>query len=520
MLGNRSNLCVLVLLAVFCAGATPGGAAQGVRKVEQYRPTDLRFRAEGVAGNPFMVDFSAEFVGPAGQTLKVMGFYDGDSTWVIRFAAPTVGTWTYRTASNVPLLNGKTGKVEVVANTSPVVHGRLRVDRQHPHHFVFEDGTRYFLLGFECDWLWALDANDPSLPNLRRFVDLLAERGFNHIVMNIYAHDTPWAKGNTNKWDYGPPPIYPWEGSNDKPDFSRLNLAFWKHYDRVVDYLFQKGLIAHLMLRVYNKMVKWPPNGSPEDDLYYRYVVARYAAYPNVIWDFSKEAQNERDAKYKLAVISKIKEWDPFDNLVTVHDDNPNYDNGNYKVCDFRSDQQHSTWGKTILAQRAAHKWPILNIEYGYERGVEKLPTYGVSQDWKEVLKRTWEIYCAGGYATYYYSNTAWDLIKWQPEPPGWKRYRILRDFFETTRWWAAEPHQESVLDGRAWCLASPGSEYIVFVPDGGPVKLRLAAGKRYSITGLDPFTGDKTSLGKVEGGDRAIELPDARPWVLLFAAE
>jgi len=516
------NRLFAAFLAVAAAFATRvyGAEQSAVPKAVQYHPTDLRFGAEGVAGNPFQADFSAEFLGPQGKTLKVVGFYDGGTTWVIRFAPPLAGTWTYRTASSLPLLNGKTGKVEAAANSSPIVHGRLRVDSQHPYHFIFEDGTRFFLLGFECDWLWALDAKDPQLPNLRRFVDLLAERGFNSIVMNIYAHDCSWSSGTQNAWDVGPPTIYPWEGSNDKPDFSRMNLAFWQHYDRVADYLFQKGINAHIMLRVYNKMVRWPANGSPEDDLYYRYIAARYGAYPNVTWDFSKEAHNEKDVKYKLDVIAKIRKWDGYGNLVTVHDDDGLYNNGTYDILDFRSDQQHSKWGEIILAQRAMRKWPVHNIEYGYERSVENLATYRVMQDWQEVLRRTWEIYCAGGYCTYYYSNTAWDLIKWDPEPPGWKCYRILRDFFATTRWWGAEPHQDLVLKGRAWCLADPGREYIVFVDKGGAVTIRLVAEKKYTVTRMDPWTGEKTPVGDVEGGDRPIDLSPDHPWVLLIAAK
>jgi hypothetical protein len=499
---------------MICAQETTGPRAV------QYHPTDLRFGAEGVAGNPYMVDFSAEFVGPQGKTLKVVGFYDEGTTWIVRFAPPLLGAWTYRTASSAPLLNGKTGKLMAAANTSPAVHGRLRVDPQHPYHFIFEDGTRFFLLGFECDWLWALDAADAALPNLRRFVDLLAERGFNSIVTNVYAHDCSWTSGTQNAWDFGPPPIYAWAGGNDKPDFSRMNPAFWQHYDRVVDYLFRKGINAHIMLRVYNKKVRWPSNGSPEDDLYYRYAVARYAAYPNVTWDVSKEAHIEKDAKYKLDVIAKIRKWDAFGNLVTVHDDNGNYDSGNYDVLDFRSDQQHSKWGETILAQRQQRRWPVHNIEYGYERGVENLPTYRVMQDWQEVLRRTWEICCSGGYCTYYYSNTSWDLIKWDPEPPGWKHYRILRDFFETTRWWGAEPHPELVVGGQARCLADPGREYIVFADRGGTVTIRLAAEKKYTITRLDPWTGEKTPMGEVDGGDRPLALPPDHPWVLWIVAK
>jgi len=324
--------------------------------------------------------------------------------------------------------------------------------------------------------------------------------------MNAYAHDTSWAKGKSNPWDYGPPAMYAWEGTNAKPDHSRVNLRFWRHYDRVVRYLQEKGIIAHIMLRVYNKMVNWPKNGSPEDELYYKYIVARYQAFSNVLWDFSKEAHNEKNARYKLAVIKAIKKWDAYDRLVTVHDDNGNYDNGSYNICDFRSDQQHSRWGETILAQRKAREWPVLNIEYGYERGVDNLPTYRVMQDWQEVLRRTYEIICAGGYVNYYYSNTSWDLIKWEPEPPGWKRYRILKEFFDGVKYWEMTPKARVNSE---WVLANEGKEYVIFAPKGGTVRFTVSrAASALRAEWLNIYTDEKVPAGEVPNGDHSKKSP------------
>ena len=57
-------------------------------------------------------------------------------------------------------------------------------------------------------------------------------------------------------------------------------------------YLFEKGIVAHVMIQVQNKHVRWPARRSAEDDLYWRYVVSRYAAFPNVVWDVGKESYN------------------------------------------------------------------------------------------------------------------------------------------------------------------------------------------------------------------------------------
>ncbi len=499
------RVCAVVWLSFFaCLTAQTDSPSD---RIEQYHAYDLVLRGSGQRANEFMVDVSATFEGPKGEKLTIPGFYDGAGNWKVRFSPTSIGKWRYTTRCGADsAMNDRKGEIECVPNTNPNIHGGLKVDRDHPCHFIYEDGTRYFLLGFEADWIWALDMSDPEMPNLKRFVDAIAAHGFNHLVMNAYAHDTTWARGKSNEWDYGPPEMFAWEGTNDKPDQSRMNVRFWQHYDRVIACLQEKGIVAHIMLRVYNKLVNWPKNGSPEDWLYYKHIMSRYQALSNVVWDFSKEAHNEKDTAYKLAVIRAIKEWDAYDRVVTVHDDNANYDNDSYNVCDFRSDQQHEKWGETILAQRKARRWPVVNIEYGYERGVENLPTYGVMQGWQEVLRRTYEIICGGGYVNYYYSNTSWDLVKWAPEPPGWKKYRILKDFFDGVKYWQMEPKGQ--VNG-AWLLANEGKEYVVFAPNGGTVKLRVSnAQAALSAEWFNIQTGDKAPAGKFHNGEHSKESP------------
>jgi hypothetical protein len=515
----RIWLVFVLIFLTFLAG--PGqtlgenGGGQDPTEVEQYHTYDVILRASRGHANPFTVDVSAMFEGPREERLLIPAFYDGENTWKVRFSPTSRGRWRYVTLCEAdPGMDRKHGEIECVRNTSPNIHGGLKIDREHPRHFIYEDGTRYFLLGFEADWIWALDMSDPEMPNLKRFVDAIAAHGFNHVVMNAYAHDTSWAKGKSCDWDYGPPEMFAWEGTNENPDHTRMNVRFWRHYDRVISYLQEKGIVAHIMLRVYNKLVNWPKNGSPEDWLYYKYIVARYQAFSNVVWDFSKEAHNEKDAEYKLAVIKKVKEWDAYDRLVTVHDDNGNYDNGNYNVCDFRSDQQHEKWGETIIAQRKARVWPVVNIEYGYERGVEKLPTYNVMQDWQEVLRRTYEIVCAGGYPTYYYSNTSWDLVKWEPQPPGWKRYRVLKDFFDGVKYWLMEPKGQI---GGTWVLANEGKEYVIFAPNGGAVRFSIAGvGSPLRAEFLNIQTGERAAAGTFADGEHSKESPFGTTPVIL----
>src|ERR1039457_1345527 len=122
-----------------------------------------------------------------------------------------------------------------------------------------------------------------------------------------------------------------------------MNIAYWQHYDRVMTALNERGMQAHIFIKVYNKQVNWPAHGSEEEKLYFRWLIARYAAYPNVNWDFSKEANNEKDLAYKLGRLRFLRQNDPYYRLLTVHDDYKTYDDAAYnELLDYRSDQQHS----------------------------------------------------------------------------------------------------------------------------------------------------------------------------------
>ena len=357
--------------------------------IEQSHWHDFAFTAQ-ISGNPFDVDLRGVFTGPGGVQLVVPGFYDGENTWIIRFSPTAVGHWSMRTSSPAAALNGRLeANIECSANTNPAVHGGLLVDPVNRHHFLYEDGTRYFLMGYEADWLWAVDMKDPDRKVMRHLIDQIASRGFNHLIVNVFAYDTSWSKGKMNEWDYGPPEMFVFGGSNEKPDYSRLNPAFFKAYDGMMQALQDKGIVAHLMLKVYNKMVNWPTPGSEDEQRYFRYVTARYQAFSNVVWDFAKESYNEPDKKLQKRLTDLIRSTDGYHRLTTAHDnDIYDWNPGLNSNLDFRTDQEHKDWKEMLIFDRELRQWPVVNSELYYERGVDDLPSYPIKQDWQEMVHR------------------------------------------------------------------------------------------------------------------------------------
>ena len=499
----------VVFAAITAQSADNGGAATAMQ-LPLWQTHDFSFTNQAAVENPFQVPFAAEITGPGAMKMTLPGFYDGDGVWKIRVSPTARGEWKIVTRSSVAALDGQRVKFVGTKNLSGA-HGGVRVDPQHPFHFVSEDGTRFFPMGYECNWLWALDATNAALPTVNRFLDKLAASGFNYVIVNAFAYDTSWRKGKTGADDFGPPEFFPWAGSNEQPDHSQFNLVYWQHYDRVIAALNERGMVAHILMKVYNKMVNWPAKGSAEDDLYFRWLIARYAAYPNVHWDFAKESNNEKDLDYKLGRIKFVRENDPYHRPITTHTDLQAFDSGVYNdLLDYRSDQVHTNWHASLLKHRAQHTWPVLNVEFGYEHGPKgiKDKTYNVAQSPEEVCRRAWEICLAGGYVSYYYTYTAWDVIRPDDTPPGYAYFRHLREFFDTIGYWLMNPADDLVSEG--FCLANPGREYIVFLNRPTAFTLKLEGlRKKVKAEWFQPFTGKRNSAGELGDGVQQLTPPE-----------
>ncbi len=529
---TRISMTAAAVALSFIFGIVPGvdasdriadGAGQVV--VHRWQPHDFAFKADAKVANPFMVRFSAEARSPDGKSLTLPGFFDGAGTWKVRVAPTVEGTWSIVTHSDVKGLDGRTVEFTCVKSESPNAHGLLRVDKEHPHHFMFDDGTHFFMQGYEYDWLWALDMDKPGVPTVEKSLDLLAQHGFNYVILNSYAHDTTWRKGKSSPDDYGPPLLYPWEGNNDQPDQSRMNLAYWRHYDQVMAALNERGMQAHMLIKVYNKMVNWPRHGSDEENLFFRWLLARYAAYPNVIWDFSKEANNEKDLAYKQGWLKWLRDNDPYHHLITVHDDAKTNDSGAYDdLTDFRASQQHSNFHETILRQRAHRAWPVANVESDYECGPGGVSdrTYSKAMTAEQMLRTLWEIQMAGGYTAYYYTYTAWDVIRPLDVPPGYSYLKHFGDFWRATAFWKLEPSDKLVNHG--WCLSDPGQEYVVFQNEPQPFTLEIAGAEApLAAEWFNPQTGKRSAAGTFGNGPASFVPPTewgAAPLVLHLAVK
>jgi len=168
-----------------------------------------------------------------------------------------------------------------------------------------------------------------------------------------------------------------------------------------------------------------------------------------------------------------------------------------------------------VLFDRQILPWPIVNSELYYERGVDDLPTYPVKQDWQDMIRGAYEVYLSGGYFVYYYSNTAWDVVKPDPEPPGMPRFQTLKENLAALPYWLMEPKPELAAGGP--CLAIPGEVYAYLVqpsrrPEGSPAP-----------TASRPPRVGRPSLGQAREiaiNLNALQGPATAQWVNIWSGE
>jgi hypothetical protein len=491
-------------------------------QVQKWHPVDLQFISTNAYINPFTnVALSASFSGPGGISLTVPGFYAGSQTWIVRFCPTFEGIWSYTTTSSDSMLNSQIGGINCVSNLNPAVHGVLRVDPNYRHNFIYDDGTPCFYLSFEADWLGEMDFGNPNVPRAKSLIDIYRTNGFNAALINLYAYDTSWESGTTSAFDFGPPTQIVWLGSNGSPDYFHMNTNYFNNYDRVIDYLFQNGITAHIMMRVYNKQVNWPANRSAGDNLYWSYIVARYQGYPNIIWNFSKEAYNESDDVYENDTLLGIRARDAYAHMLTIHDDTTFYSNPAYtNTCDFRTYQSSGGYSAMITG-RNAQNWPILQAEdQQYQVGNDGGYTFGPHSTVASTLNITLENFMAGAAVNYYYTYHSWDVVRYNEMPNGLSAYKNLADLFRSTAWRTLVPSENLINSpgsGRH-CLANPGSEYVVYLQGSGSVTLTISgapAGNSLKATWLNVTTGAQQNLANTGNGSPTFTNPWSDPALL-----
>lgn len=484
----------LCLLAAGFAGMVV--SAEGAETVERWGRYEVTLNQAGTYDNPFTHAWLKCRFRCGKETVLVDGFYDGGKTWKIRFMPASEGEWSYKTESNDPGLDERSGAL-VCGPPSKENHGPIVI--RNTYHFAFADGTPCYPVGTTLyNWIHREETlQQETLATLR-------EHAFNKVRFCTFPK---WYRYNRVE-----PPLYPWpKKENGEFDRDRFNPAYFKHIERRVEDLLDMGIIADIILFHPYDNDRWGHSkmSQAQDDAYLKYLISRVAAYRNVWWTMANEYDLFKVKKDWDHIFQAVRDLDPYGHPRSNHNCRGWYDHSKPWVTHCNIQHGNDLY-QTTLKARNTYKKPVVIDEYRYEGDI---PQGWGNRTGESEAESHWAIALGGGYGSHgetYYNEE--EKLWWAvggrligTSPP---RIAFLKEIMEQT------PYEEMVpkpdLCPGNYVLCKPGAYYLIYFTTASPTSIKLEGAKPYKADGIDTWNMKVTSLGSAKPGTFHFTPPKA----------
>lgn len=480
-------------------------------------------------GNPF-TDYQIEgvFTGEHEQ-IRTDGFYDGGGIYRVRFMPSCEGHYHYEITGDYAK-NGEPvrGEFEVLPAREGN-HGPVHV--ADTFHFRYADGTPYYSVGTTC-YVWNLQSDE----RIAQTLTSLAESGFNKIRFCIFP----------KHYDYNlrEPRSYPYEGTpmdssvltpenfweytknpqeNNRWDFARFRPEHFRHIEDCILKLGELGIEADLIM--FHPYDRWgfSKMDAAEDDLYVKYLAARFSAYHNIWWSLA----NEYDLLEKTQADwdrfgNLLCEKDPYGHLRSIHNCIPFYDYTRPWVthCSIQRQDIYKT-AENTNEWRETYQKPVVIDEMAYEGDIQH---FWGNITAREMVRRFWECAMRGGYPGHGETYMDPDDVLWwshggKLHGESWKRVRFLHRILCETPGLGLASDARNDYNG---VTAVPQDEkarrekayFIYYYSFMQPSWKSFDLEGRYEAEVIDTWNMTIESRGVVEGKCR-VELP-GRPFMAI----
>lgn len=562
------RLLIIVSVVLFPANALPAAELPPQTPV-QWKPQEICLTAASEHpwwSFPVTIDFTHQ---STGGRLVAEAYWNGGRQWVVRFAAPQPGVWTWQTSSDDSGLDGQSGRFEVRPPThdetarNPNYRGQLRISC-NGRYFEYAEGMPVFLL---ADTLWSGNTARCGLgeqedgPFFRYLADRQA-KGFTTILikyLNGFDDGPSNPKGERNEGGY----------AFLERDFNRLNPLYFRALDRRMTAIWSHGFVAAI------PTAWWGKTNQSVFDLQWAkrvtaYCTVRYGAY-NSLWCLSGEYQYAfKDCGWTEESFNdlgrSVQAHNPYGHPLSIHpsarlDWPPPHDcqssrpfhasgwlDHHWLQTGQSIDRMHNIVTRATENRALSPSRPVFCSE-GY---------YDVSDDPDQSYHARWQAWVAmlSGCAGYGYgAHGIWQfydpadpkgetgkpdrrVIPWSQalQFEGSTMMRPVRSLLTRYPWWQLEPHREWLLvDGQPsplptatdlrppHCAAIPGQLCLIYIPRGNAsraLKLTNLHGELYQGQWYNSRTGETTWLGDTPAGQTEWPIP-RRPspadedWVL-----
>ncbi|MBI3973270.1 MAG: DUF4038 domain-containing protein [Chloroflexi bacterium] len=511
------------------------------------------------------ITVDAECISPSGKHHRVPGFWDGGTTWRVRFSPDETGEWHYEVRSR-PVLSAALSLSKGVKGQGPrhvaadgafpcvpyegdnplYRNGPPRVSNNR-RHLAHADGTPFFWL---ADTVW----NGPLLSTEDEWAHYTRTRRGQRFTAAQYV---------STQWRTAP------DGGPDGPTFTgrdridSLRPEFFRRLDARLDTLADAGIVgAPVLLWAIGggqNAEANPGYARSEEDcaLLACYQVARWHAHP-VVWILNGDGrytgeQAERWKRIGRAVFPEDQAHAP----VATHPGGKQWVGTEFRdepwldIIGYQSGHgdDEAAW-RWLVEGPPARQWTevphqaVINLEPCYENHL----AYHSRQPHSPANVRRacyWSLLVSPTAGVTYGGHGVWGWddgsgppvahpntgtpLPWQEalHMPGAEQLHYLYDSFTSFAWWTLRPDQSllreqpdarDVLRYVTAARSDDGSLAALYLPAGGTVTIDASHLSRpLRATWLNPRDGARASGPIVGERSASLDAPDTQDWLLVL---
>jgi Protein of unknown function (DUF4038)/Domain of unknown function (DUF5060) len=536
-------------------------AQQPVLHGVAHQLVEWSFQSDRRYENPFMqLELEAEITCPDGRKIVLPAFWAGGLDWTFRFSDAQAGAYRFSTRCSDTKnrgLHDRKGQIVLTEYTgsNPLYrHGPLRIsaDRRRIEH---ADATPFFWLA--DSWWFGMSRRFQWPEDFQYLAADRKKKGFSVIQFAIaFSCDiAPFDERDANEAGFA------WSKG-----YTAINPAYFDLTDQRVAHLARNGLLPNIV-------GAWgyylPDMGVEKMKKHWRYLIARYGAYP-VVWTLAGEVtmpwylapdqagQRQWQREHWSELGRYVRAVDPYRRLLTVHPGGQGVTQPlvDMHVVDFTMAMPgHGGFhtvsravGQLRQLREAYPDKPFMHGEVSFE---------GMHGSSKEDVQRIffWSSLLSGSAGHCYGADAIWQFntpgMPFGPSPlgqiwgntpwqtacqwPGATQVGIGKNILEGLAWHTLQPDQKSIEPAATesdafapYCAAAPDDSLrVLYFPRAIPpwgkgfFLKNLKSENRYTAQFIDPVTGKtETALPFVPDAAGVWKVPFApvlQDWVLVI---
>ncbi len=300
----------LVLIVVWSLLLAPAGKAatnftHGSDTARKYGVHEIILTGDGSVPNPFDTPCEVTFTSPTGVSVTVNAFYDCRDTWRARCYVNETGRWSWRSSSARDHgLDGESGSFTAVGSG---LRGKIIKDPDNSNALATDDGRWFLCVG---DTPYSLFQEEKA--KWKEYVRDDQDQGITFVRATML--------GAQDDWD----PLFK-DGDHDRLNVHKFQInddrLIWMldHYpDMYVEFILLPGCNTGWS----NDETFWYGLTASQHRRILKYIVARYAAFPEIVWQIVNDYNFSPSHPHNVALANEAGDYlmknDPWGHLTTA----------------------------------------------------------------------------------------------------------------------------------------------------------------------------------------------------------